>query len=354
MRRQQNLGAAVARTGALSMTVLLGACAVAPALGWQADLERQIGSSLVRGDAEARPALPIDADPVPGDVVEFAILLQQGERTKKWRIAVTVDAVRTVRGFSRRAIPDFEDRVQPGEERRKRMQQAQADFMARHVELEDMFTDLRLARLRVEAFDADGKALGDVDTDADSHAEVLVSQLRAGLLPACRAGHRQREVMRGRVALGKAAPMLTLADDAHDDVGEVARGVALCTDLFKILQSNPVTRQILREVLELPSLWSLLTNWGVRVTFEVDFFAAERVDPASVPGESRELWSVPLMLLLNDQPGFVARVVIGPGGAPDGATAGIHGVIAQHPVDEQRRVVVRMLSTRQGPREAGR
>jgi hypothetical protein len=348
MRRQQVLYAAVARTGALSMAVLLGACAVAPALGWQAELERQIGKSLVRGDAEVRSALPIDADPAPGDRVEFEIVLQQGERTKAWQIAVTVEAVKNARGRDLREIPWFEDRVQPGEERRRRMQQAQADFLAKHAAFEDLFTDLRLATLRVEAFGADGKGLGHAD------AEAIVPHLRRGLLSACRAGHRQREVMRGRVALGKAAPMLTLTEDAYDDVREVARGVALCTDLFKILQANPVTRQILREVLELPSLWSLLTNWGVRVTFEVDFFAAERVDPGSVPGESRELWSVPLMLLLNDQPGFVARVVIGPGGAPDGATAGIHGVIAQHPVDEQRRVVVRMLSTQLGPREFGR
>lgn len=81
---------------------------------------------------------------------------------------MTLDAVRTVRGFDRRSVQEFEDRVQPGEGRRRRMQQAQADFMAMHVEREDLFTDLRLARLRVEAFDADGKALGHADTDAAS------------------------------------------------------------------------------------------------------------------------------------------------------------------------------------------
>ena len=108
MRSQQSLHAVVARTGALCMVMLLGACAVAPALGWQAQLERQIGTSL-GSDAEVRPALPIDADPAPGDRVEFDIMLQQGERTKTWQVAVTVEAVQTARGRDLRETPWFEE-----------------------------------------------------------------------------------------------------------------------------------------------------------------------------------------------------------------------------------------------------
>jgi hypothetical protein len=171
------------------------------------------------------------------------------------------------------------------------------------------------------------------------------------LLPACRAGHRQRDVMRGRVEAGLQAPMLTLDDEAFDDVDTVCSGVEVCKDLFQILRANPVTRQILREVLELPSLWSILTNWGVKVSFAIDFFAAERVDPARFPDEPRELWSVPMTLLLNGQPGFLARVIVGPSGSPDGVVAGIYGLVARHPVDEQRRVLVRLASSRRGAGE---
>ena len=54
---------------------------------------------------------------------------------------------------------------------------------------------------------------------------------------------------------------------------------------------KPVTaaqvREILREVLALPTLWSILTHWGVHVSFAIDFFAAEPVDPARLLSKSR-------------------------------------------------------------------
>jgi hypothetical protein len=242
-----------------------------------------------------------------------------------------------------RGIAPFEERVQPGEERRRQMEAAQEAFRTSNVDFDDLLVEMPIAKLVVEAFGESGASLGRADSEA------IVARLRRGLLPACRAGHRQRDVMRGRVEAGLQAPMLTLDDGAFDDVRTVCIGVEACKDLFQILRSNPVTRQILREVLELPTLWSILTNWGVKVSFAIDFFAAEPVDPARFPGETRELWSVPMTLLLNGQPGFLARVIVGPSGSPDGAAAGIYGLVARHPTDEQRRVLVRLVSSRRGP-----
>jgi len=62
---------------------------------------------------------------------------------------------------------------------------------------------------------------------------------------------------------------------------------------------------------------------------------------------------VPVVLLLNGQPGFLASVVIGPSGSPDGAAAGIHGLVARHPSDERRRVVVRMVAVQRGAAAGG-
>jgi hypothetical protein len=61
---------------------------------------------------------------------------------------------------------------------------------------------------------------------------------------------------------------------------------------------------------------------------------------------------VPVVLLLDDEPGFLARVIVGASGSPDGAAAGLHGIVARHPVDEDRRVLVRLVASHRGARAA--
>jgi hypothetical protein len=331
------------------IAMLLCGCAIEPEPGWQAKLEQQIGGpDTLPGEQSALATPAALEDPAAGDGVVFAITLEQGERTRTWQLEVKVEEVAVHRALEFRDVQAFELRVQPGEARRRQIESSNAAFrkqlIADDLDLWDLARETPVARIRVEAFDASGASAGKAESTA------IVSQLRRGLLPAARAGHRQRELMRGRVEAGLEAPMLTVDDDAYDDIRAVADGVASCTLFFQILQENPVTRQILREVLQLPSLWSLLTHWGVHISFAIDFFAAERVDPARFPGEQRELWSVPMTLLLNGQPGFLARVIVGPAGSPDGTAAGIYGIVARHPTDGDRRVRVRLLSSRRGAR----
>ena len=324
------------------LLVLLAGCTVQAEPGWQDTLEQLVRPELLHGAQGAVVGPPADAAPASGDRVEFALTLARGERRKQWRLAVAVSSVAVQQVLDWRETPPFDHRVQPGEERRREIARKQEEFRLRLDDLTSLATDVPVVGLTVEAFDADGKSLG------SARSSAILSHLHRGLLPACHAGHRQRERMRGRVEAGLAAPMLTVDDATYDDIQVAARGVATCRTLFTILQSNPVTRDILREVLELPSVWSLLTHWGVKVSFAVDFFAAERVDPARFPGEARELWSVPVVLLLNGEPGFLARVIVGPSGSPDGAVAGVYGLIARHPSDASRQVVVRLVSSRRG------
>ena len=334
-----------------SIVLLLCGCASEPEPGWQARLEQRIGSGMGFGGAAALAAV-VDEDPARGDRVVFGVGLETGGETREWRVEVEVSSVEVRRTWDWRSCQAFEDRVLPSEERQRRIDERKAAFRAQHardgfVDFDAIAPETAIADIRVEAFDAGGTTVG------VGKSTAIVSRLRGGLMPACRAGHRQRDTMHGRVAAGLAAPVITVDDDTYDDVRTVAVGVDTCEQFFKILRENPVMRQILREVLALPSLWSILTNWGVRVSFSVDFFAAERVDPARFPGEQRELWSVPLIVLLNGQPGFLARVIVGPSGSPDGAVGGVYGVVARHPTDPERRVHVRLLSSRRGAAAGG-
>lgn len=326
--------------------VLLAGCATVLEPDWQAKLEHRLASDLAPLDPSAVPAPPADADPVSGDRVRYEITLHDGARTKSWQLALTIGKVATQRLLEWRTLSEFEQRVVVEGTERDEPEVAEAAFAPAPVDYEQLVReagrDVAVAALHVEAFAGDGTHLG------TGESSVQVERLRRGLLPACRAGHRHRERMRGRVAAGKQAPLLTVDAATAADLQTVAIGVDACASFFRLLQCNPVSRQILGEVLALPSLWSILTHWGVRITFQIDFFAAERLDPAQFPGEARELWIVPVVLLLNGQPGFLASVVIGPSGSPDGAAAGIYGLVARHPSDEERRVVVRMAAVQRG------
>lgn len=328
--------------GAIALT----GCATSSEQGWQANLRQSIGGpASQRGDPRAMATPSTDRAVANGDVVALGVALEHaGGRGKTWRVEVAVDAVTVQRVLVFRSIAPFEARVQPGEVRRRRIEAAQVAFRERLRDGDAPFLcdPSPVARIRVEAFDADGESLG-VGTSA-----ATVAQLQRGLLPACRAGHRQRVLMRDRVAMGLDAPMITVDDAVYDDVQEVAAGLGACERFFDILRENPVMRDILWEVLALPSLWSIVTNWGVRVSFTVDFFAAEQVDPARFPGETRELWSVPLVVLFNGQPGLLAQVVVGPSGSPDTAVAGVYAIVARHPRDPERRVKVWLQSSRRG------
>lgn len=328
------------------IAMLLCGCAVVPEAGWQADLERRIGDPGALPIVTSTLANAAGEDVATGDAVVLGVTLETGGLTKEWRVEVEVGAIAEQRVHELGSTQTFEQRVLPSEARQRQIAEANAKFRAQLADpafdFDDLAHEAPVAGIRVEAFDAGGTSVGVGESSA------IVSQLRRGLLPACRAGHRQRELMRDRVAAGLDAPVITVDDDAYDDIKVVSEGVAACARLFRLLRQNPVLKQILREVLALPSLWSILTNWGVRITFSVDFFAAERVDPARFPGEQRELWSVPMMVLLNGQPGFLARVIVGPSGSPDGAVAGVYGIVARHPTDADRRVQVRLLSSRRG------
>lgn len=331
--------------GALWLAACASPPATPPAWSEQAGRLRQLPAVATPDAAVGGLAAPVaDGHLASGDHLEFDIVLQRGGRLRSWRLSVEVTAVEARDVLDLRAHLPFEERVQPGAERRARIEAEQRAFVEHmrrgQAGIDELFAPRAVATLRVQAFDADGELVGTGESDA------LTTLLERGLVASCEAGFRQREPMRGRVAAGLDAPMLTLDDAGFDDVNVAATGFAACERFFRILQENPVTRSILLEVLALPSLWSIVTNWGVKVGFAVDFFAAEPVDPALFPEAGRALWSVPMTVLLNDQPGMLAHLVVGPAGAPDGAAAGVYAVVARHPDDAERVAVVRLRASR--------
>ncbi|MBL8754383.1 MAG: hypothetical protein JNK15_13860, partial [Planctomycetes bacterium] len=102
----------------------------------------------------------------------------------------------------------------------------------------------------------------------------------------------------------------------------------------------------LYEVIALPSLWSIVVNWGVRPGFGIDFAGAAPAAAGQGPvGQGNVAW-LPMTIDLNDQPALLACLFVVP---PHGALAGAAGVVAlvgRHPTNPRRQVHVQLLASR--------
>lgn len=339
----------------LIMALGLSGCAVEAEAGWADDLEDSIAdrTAVFHSSQELlnHSFAPPGSEILAGDELLYGVCLDIGETRKTWYLKMRVLDVQTKRWMNYRQLWDFEAKVQPGAARRAALREAalasHAQQKTKQFDFDSLASEMQIARILVEAFDANGKSLGSAES------ETTVKQLSEGLVPACEAGYAHREVMRGRVALGRDADMLELDKQQYDDVKTVARGVSACRRFFKILQSNPVTKNILFEVIALPTLWSVITNLGVDVAFEIDFFGARPLARGRYPSSDRELWSTPLSLRLNDQPALLTRIIAGPSDSPNATAAGVFAVEGRHPSDPNRRVHVQLLGSRRETDVAG-
>lgn len=331
----------------LIVALVIAACSVPPRTGWEPELRSGLrdveerfgkGSELLSGLAPATTSAKLTA----GDELVFGVSLENGDRVKTWYLRLRVLGLELGDGLGGRRQTGFERRVKPSPERARQLleQNEKVWAMIRRMDTEGG-RKLECVRICVDAFDADARPLESAETT------VVLSSLR-DIYASCLAGHRQRHRMRGRVALGDDAEVLELDDAAYDDVMVVAQGVGSSELLFELLQSNPVTRDILFEVIALPTLWSIVSTMRIRASMAVDFFEAEPVEPGTYRSAGRPLWSVPVTVLLNDQPALYAFLVAGPDGSPDGASAGVFALVGRHPTDDRRKVVVQLLASRRG------
>ncbi|MCA8978312.1 MAG: hypothetical protein KDC98_26525 [Planctomycetes bacterium] len=285
---------------------------------------------------------PVAADQpiVEGDELLFGVCLEDGSRKRIWYLHLRVVCREVRRGLDGRFPEDFEDRIRPDPARQREIDAGMRP-LPDGVSIWDLATDLEHVRIRVEAFDGNGRSL------ATAESLAFEKTLRDGLVEACAIGNRMQAKMAGRIAMGRDAPMLELPEREYDDARRVGAAAQSCRKLFDILKENPVTREILFEVIALPSLGSILTRWEVTTKLSVDFFAAEPFAAGEQDAEGSHR-SVPMTILLNDEPALFAMLVAGPAGSPNGAAVGVCRVLGRHPWAQDRRLTVELLASRRG------
>lgn len=227
-----------------------------------------------------------------GDAVLFGLRLQRGEHVRDWFLHVAVEALEPVSWT-------YED----GKTR-------------------------ELVRVRSAVHAGDGELLG---------AETLKLErdfLERGLARACRGEGRQR----GNI----------LENRGPEDWPESFRAQIALGQLLAIARKSPILRPLLYEVVDMPSLWSVITHLGARMSMKAHFdevrvVAGERLGGAAIPA-----WSLPHELLINGDPALHNHILVTDPHSPLALCAGIVAITSVHPTDPSRVFTMRLVAARRG------
>jgi hypothetical protein len=116
---------------------------------------------------------------------------------------------------------------------------------------------------------------------------------------------------------------------------------------FNLVQATPRLKDILIEVLEKPSLWSLLGHLGVKANIRL---LSEHIGLADqmtwdLP-EHPPVYHLPLQVDLNDHPALRLTMVVTAPHPPLLACGGIIGMLAERPSEKETYLTLRILSAR--------
>lgn len=185
-------------------------------------------------------------------------------------------------------------------------------------------------RVLATVCDADGNVLG--------RSEPVLPRdfLARGFTRACeRVAARHGRVARSRDADDRAAAT---------DVQPFAEATVAAVALLQVVQEDTVLAPLLWQVVDRPSLWSVVSHLGARVLLRPAF---ERAAPAPSPVAMAPIaWRVPLALSVNDQPVLQTDLFVVPAARPLALCAGVVGAIARHPRHADREFSLVLLAAR--------
>jgi hypothetical protein len=130
-----------------------------------------------------------------------------------------------------------------------------------------------------------------------------------------------------------------------DEVPMVEAMVSLMA-LLQVVREDSVLAPILWQVVQGPSVLSVVFHFGVRVAVQPRFHATTRVHtpPQLPPGDPA--WSVPITLTVNDEPALLCEVLVGRPLPPRLLCGGIVAATARHPAEARREFAMVLLAAK--------
>ena len=189
----------------------------------------------------------------------------------------------------------------------------------------------RCARLAVTVATADGEVLG------RSQPVVPRDLLARGFGAACRWVHERRAL----------APTDDAAFYAGPDLQPLADASVAAVALLQVVQRDAVLSPLLWEVIERPSLWSMVRHLGARLLLQPRFHAALSTSSpvAQLPIST---WNVPMTLSVNDEPTLEFELAVTPARSPLCLAAGVLSAVARNPSDPAVEFRLLLLGARRG------
>jgi hypothetical protein len=285
------------------------------------------------------------APPQPGDEVVYLLTLQQPASRKQWLVRLVSRQPDPAKGDVRTLADD-------------------TLYSSTGLELRYTNTPTALDVEFIGPFEASATGQAKVSV-SQGHAVVSAESLQQGLVGYCEAAIPIATRLK---AAGIDNPSYTGSSNRPkpDAIAAGRKAVAafgltaeeerLAFSVYFALRSFyqacseiPACRNVLEQVIQKPSLWSIATNVGVNMNFEYGWHKVQPYPagqmPVSTPG-----YLLPLRLSANGKPVLEARLLATSTQPPLRTCAGIFALAAAHPTDEGRRVYLRVLSAQPATR----
>lgn len=144
--------------------------------------------------------------------------------------------------------------------------------------------------------------------------------------------------------------LVTKAGLTLDDERAIAGSVPAMLEFFNVAARSHGLREIIWEIIDKPSLWSIIRHFGrveAGITFHSKGVRHISSEPWGMPG-SVELYQIPFTLNLNDEPALDCVMIVTEPRPPLLTSAGIIGLTAHQPGTKDRRAVIRLLAAQPG------
>ena len=135
------------------------------------------------------------------------------------------------------------------------------------------------------------------------------------------------------------------------NIRPLAEATVSALALLQVVQEDSLLAPILWQVIEKPSVWSMVSNMGVDVMLRPKF---NRVSSAASPISSvkTSTWRLPLSLEVNQRPALNLDLFVADSAPPLSLACGLLGAIARHPTEPNLDFSLLLLSARRGPPRA--
>jgi hypothetical protein len=114
---------------------------------------------------------------------------------------------------------------------------------------------------------------------------------------------------------------------------------------FGAAMAIPGNQHVLEQVIEKPSVWSVVKHFGVRTNVSFSWQDVQ-VAPEGKAAVQQPVYLMPVRLSLNNVLAVKASLAVSEPRPPLQASAGILAICAEHPTAADRRLFIRMLSAR--------